>query len=90
MFVQSIIPVPKLKLEVAPIDSMIKVLTYDEALIYSYFYDYDGIMNWRLPSNDEYSALMNYSFFRGWWQESDYMLTPKTSHPVHLVRDIST
>ena len=64
---QSIIPVPKLKLEVAPIDSVINVLTYDEALIYSYFYDYDGIRNWRLPRNDEYNNLLFFSFFRGWW-----------------------
>lgn len=86
MFTQSIIPIPKLNLEVAPIDSIVDVLTYDEALIYSYFYDYTG--NWRLPRNDEYNNLMFFSFFRGWWQESDHMLKPQTRHPVQLVRDL--
>ena len=39
-------------LEFAPISNA--SLTYDEAVMYCFFLDYNGYCNWRLPTSEEY------------------------------------
>jgi hypothetical protein len=60
-----------------------KVMSYDEALLYCQFLDYDGHKDWRLPTWVEYNE---YSSLYGWYVNRSPGSFPYYS--VTPVRDI--
>lgn len=68
-------------IELAPLSK--EELTYDEAILYCTFLDYNGHTDWRLPTRVEYLDVIGIS---GWYDGRDGEWVPKWK--VCPVRDI--
>jgi|688.fasta_scaffold00172_94 hypothetical protein len=68
-------------IEFAPISPM---LTYEEAVIYCTFLDYNGYRDWRMPTKEEYS---NPYVTHGWYVKKN-QFKPIDKFLVTPVRDI--
>ena len=71
-------------IQFAPIT--IKRLSYDNAVLYCQFLNYDGYNDWRMPTHDEYvTAMRRYDCYNLliWYQDRDDMQAPY-GHNVEL------
>jgi hypothetical protein len=68
-------------------------LTYDDAVLYCQFLDYDGYTDWRMPTFEECKTYQGTTFrslnYLVWWQSSrEYRITESQQASVIPVRDI--
>lgn len=61
-------------------------MTYDEAVMYCFFYSQDGKNGWRLPTSTEYDEY--YELTRSWYQDDTLKDDPDETWLVVPVRDL--
>jgi hypothetical protein len=64
-----------------------KMMTYDEAVMYCFFYSQDGKKGWRMPTGDEYDEY--YELARSWYQDDTLKDDPDETWLIIPVRDIN-
>lgn len=66
-----------------------RMMPYDEAVMYCFFYSQDGKTGWRLPTEDEYNEY--YELNQSWYQDDilkDYSDETWLVIPVRDIDDI--
>lgn len=62
-----------------------KLLSYDDAILYCQFLNYNGYTDWRLPT---FAECKEYSLGYDHWWQVDMKFRPGLLAPVNPVRDI--
>lgn len=60
-------------------------MTYDDALLYCQFLDYDDHTDWRMPTKEEWS---DYRYNIWGWHNNSGILIMNVKHAVTPVRDV--
>ena len=63
-----------------------KMMTYDEAVMYCFFYSQDGKNGWRMPTEDEYNKY--YELAGSWYQDDTLKDDSDETWLIIPVRDI--
>ena len=73
-------------IEVAPRSE--EIMTYEEAVLYSRFLDYNGHNDWRLPTSDEYKnneKIINFAWYDGLNEEQLWKNNNRFAMPVRTI-----
>jgi hypothetical protein len=74
-------------IELAPV--ALHRMTFDDAVLYCQFLDYNGYRDWRLPTTVEFFAYSSTGLVASWFSDDDdHVKGPNTIYTVMPVRDI--
>ena len=74
-----------MRIEIAEVSD--KLFTYEEAVMYCFFFEINGKKGWRLPTEHEYNAYTN---IWGWYQDDERNKPGDLQHyRITPVRDIN-